>query len=249
MNFLATMVLDKTEAQAKMTKLDKWDVYIVIFLKKAGLAFSVALVGLLGIAAVAQEAPVVAKQTPALRSVIEPSFIKGSIVHGSADAPVTVIEYASLTCSHCKTFAEEVTGKLEEKLIPEGKVRLEFRNFVRDRLDMAVSVAIRCTSDAGVSKRLLKAYFTKQVAWMTSEDPRTIITAIAGTEGVTEEDLNKCFASKSVVQHLIEMGQNASTTYEINATPTVLMDGKKVAFSSYANLVEQIEAAVSATEK
>jgi len=202
---------------------------------------------LAGFGAMAQEASKEPAPAAPEHAVAEPVFIKGGIMHGSMDAPITIIEYASLTCPHCKKFSDEVTAVLEERLIPEGKVRLEFRHFIRDRLDMAVSVALRCTNDAEVSKRLLKTYFQKQAAWMGSEDPRTVITAIAATEGVTEKDLDTCFVSKVVVEHLLEMSKEGKETYNINATPTVLMDGKKVEFNSYAGLVRQIEAAALAT--
>ncbi|MBL4640132.1 MAG: thioredoxin domain-containing protein [Kordiimonadaceae bacterium] len=198
---------------------------------------------LAGFSATAQEAAKEAEPVAPEQVVAEPAYIKGGIMHGSMDAPITIIEYASLTCPHCKQFSDEVTAVLEERLIPEGKVRLEFRHLIRDRLDMAVSVALRCTGDVEVSKRLLKTFFNKQVAWMGSEDPRTVITAIAATEGVTEEDLNACFVSKAVVQHLLEMSQEGAETYDISSTPTIIMDGKKMEYSSYAGLVRQIEAA------
>ncbi|MEX0297784.1 MAG: DsbA family protein [Kordiimonas sp.] len=175
-----------------------------------------------------------------------PDFTRGDIIYGAMDAPIEIIEYGSLTCPHCKLFMDEVADYLKEDLIPSGKVRLVFRNFVRDQLDLAVSVASRCTSDMELSKDLLESYFDKQVAWATSNDPKTTIFAIAAARGVDEEALDKCLQSREMFEHVIGIAKVGHEKYQIQATPTVIMNGEKVTFKGYDDLRAQINAAVAA---
>lgn len=179
-------------------------------------------------------------------SDVTPDFIRGDIVYGDASAPVEVIEYASLTCPHCKLFMDEVADYLKESLIPEGKVRLIFRNFVRDQLDLAVSVAARCTNDMDTSKALLETYFDKQVAWATANDPKPAIFAIAEARGVNKESLDTCLQSREMFEHVIGIAKEGHEKYQIQGTPTVIMNGEKVKFNSYDELRVQIRAAVEA---
>lgn len=175
-----------------------------------------------------------------------PEFIRGDIVYGDAAAPVEVIEYGSMTCPHCKLFMDEIATYLKESLIPDGKVRLVFRNFVRDQLDLAVSVSARCTNDSDVAKVLLETYFDKQVAWATANDPKPAIFAIAAARGVENDALEKCLQSREMFEHVIGIARDGHEKYQINSTPTVIMNGQKVSFRDYDDLKEKILAAVEA---
>jgi len=179
-------------------------------------------------------------------SVETPDYIKGDIIYGHVSAPVEIIEYASMTCSHCKAFMDEITTSLKEKLIPEGKVRLIFRNFVRDQLDLAVSVASRCTSNVETSKQLIELYFDKQAAWATAHDPKGAIYAIADLKGVQAKTLDKCLQSREIFEHVVSIAKDGDAKFQIKSTPTVIMNGTKVVFNNYDDLKAQIQAAVAA---
>jgi|GEM_PF-1431953 len=185
--------------------------------------------------AVAQEAPQPAIEVPA--------HIHGDIVYGSADAPVEVIEYASMTCPHCKSFNQTVLPALLKELIPQGKVKLVFRNFVRDRADLAVAVVSRCTTDLDFTKKLIDTYFEKQEQWMAASNPGLAIHSIAAGNGLDFEEIEKCAASKEIAKHIIEVTQNGAKEYGIDSIPTVIMNGKKVTFSTYGDLIAQVTAA------
>lgn len=177
-----------------------------------------------------------------------PEFIRGDIIYGDSAAPIEIIEYGSMTCPHCKLFMDEIAEYLKENLIPSGKVRLVFRNFVRDQLDLVVSVATRCTSDATLAKGLLESYFDKQVAWATSNDPKTTIFAIAAARGVEADALEKCIQSREMFEHVIGIARDGHEKYQINSTPTVIMNGDKLTFHGYDDLKAQINAAVEAIQ-
>ncbi len=91
------------------------------------------------------------KSGPELAAELAKEGPRGDIVLGKADAPVTMVEYASMTCGHCATFHNTVLPKLKEKYISTGKVRLILREFPLDNLAAAGSMLARC---AGGTSRL-----------------------------------------------------------------------------------------------
>ena len=149
----------------------------------------------------------------------------GDLVYGSADAPVEIIEYASLTCPHCATFAATVFPQLESDYIATGKVRFIFRNFVMNRYDLAASTAMRC-STMDVGKQLLKSYFARQDEWMRSEDPMGALAGIARRAGISRTQFDRCVSNTDMHQHLVDMTQRGQEEFDITGTPTLIVDGK-----------------------
>ncbi|UTW58144.1 thioredoxin domain-containing protein [Kordiimonas sp. SCSIO 12603] len=167
--------------------------------------------------------------------------IAGDIVYGNADAPIEVIEYGSFTCPHCASFEAEVLPFLKEELISTGKVKFVFRNFVRDRLDMAVALATRCTSDLEQAKRLKTAFFTRQREWVTAQNPPIAITSIALTGGVPTSELNECQADKVMMQRIIDDMKAGHEKYEIKSIPTIVVNGAKVQYANYEELKDKLK--------
>jgi protein-disulfide isomerase len=194
--------------------------------------------------AFAQDAPAdtapKADETP----VKVPEHIHGDIVYGSPDAPVEIIEYASMTCPHCKTFNDTVLPYLKEELIPQGKVKLVFRNFVRDRADLAVAVMTRCAATQDDAKALIAIYFDQQSEWARSKQPGVAIQSIANLAGLSFERLNECSSSREIAEHLIDMRQMGDRLYKIEAIPTILINGTKVQFKSFDDLRDKIDLAL-----
>jgi len=173
-----------------------------------------------------------------------PDHIHGDIIYGSPDAPVEIIEYASMTCPHCKSFNDTVMPYLLEELIPQGKVRLVFRNFVRDRADIAVAVLSRCTTDVNVSKKMIDAYFDQQHSWLHSQNIGPALQAIAmNSGGLTFDDIRACGSSRAIATHLIEMQQEGMKQYQIESIPTIILNGTKVKFKGFEELRNKIELA------
>lgn len=195
----------------------------------------------IGGGAAAQEQPTQA--TPETPAVEVPKHVHGDIIYGSKDAPVEIVEYASMTCPHCKTFNDTVLPYLKENLIPNGKVKLVFRNFVRDRADLAVAVLTRCTDDPEKSKVLIATYFERQEEWLHASQPGIAIQSIANFGGVDFDRITECGNSREIAEHLIEMRQMGIRHYEINSVPTILINGTKVQFKGYEELREKIELA------
>jgi len=191
----------------------------------------------IGSAATAQEETVESATKPV------PEHVHGDIVYGSPDAPVELIEYASMTCPHCKSFNDTVLPYLKEELISTGKVRFVFRNYVLNRADLVVAVLSRCTDDPEKTKALIADYFDKQKDWSSAPNPGVAIQSIANLGGVSFERMQECGNSQEIAEHILEMRQMAVRLYEINSVPTVLINGTKVKFKDFEDLRDKIELA------
>ncbi|WP_286828860.1 MULTISPECIES: DsbA family protein [Kordiimonas] len=170
-------------------------------------------------------------------------FVSGDLVYGSPDAPVEVIEYGSMTCPHCGHFARDTFPQVKQELIDTGKVRFVFRNFVRDRYDMAVAVISRCTTDRDVTKQLVDTYFTRQDEWMRAQNPYEVIAGIAEEAGITQPEMSRCISDQEAQKHLAEMTQNGIQTYKINSIPYIMVNGKHLEAHSFEAVKEAVEAA------
>lgn len=164
----------------------------------------------------------------------------GDIVYGSKDAPVEVIEYASLTCPHCATFESTTFKQLKEKYIDTGKIRFIYRNFVMNAPDLQASVFMRCM-DEDFAKKSKKILFERQRTWL-SGDPANGLAAEARRMGIPRTRMDKCLANKDMQLHLAEMKDISIKEYDLNATPTLIVEGGKVEVPTFENLEKAIEA-------
>ncbi|WP_417449731.1 thioredoxin domain-containing protein [Kordiimonas sp.] len=169
--------------------------------------------------------------------------LRGELIYGDKSAKIEVIEYGSFTCPHCAHFATDVLPKLKAEYVDTGKVRFVFRNFVRDRYDMAVAVTSRCTEGTDTAKAMTETFFAQQKEWMTSDNPYEQMSSIASDAGVSEESLSTCISDRGLQEHLIEMRNLGIERYQINAVPTIIVNGAKIDAHSYDALKAAIDAA------
>jgi len=166
----------------------------------------------------------------------------GDIVYGSPDAPVELIEYASLTCPHCASFSRDVLPLLMKDFVNEGHVRFVFRNFVLNRLDLAAAATSRCLTSEDATKRTMAALFAEQSQWLQADNQLTAIMEIVGREGLNEEGVRECLADQQVTKHIVEMMQQGAKDHDVQATPTLVLNGVSMSFPGYAALKLRIEA-------
>lgn len=166
----------------------------------------------------------------------------GDIVYGSSDAPVELIEYASLTCPHCASFSRDVLPLLMKDFIDEGHVRFVFRNFVLNRLDLAAAATSRCLTNEDATKRAMAALFAEQSQWLQSDNQLAAIMEIVGREGLTEDGVRDCLSDQQVTKHIVEMMQQGAKDHDVKATPTLVLNGVSMSFPGYAALKLRIEA-------
>ena len=148
----------------------------------------------------------------------------GDEVQGQADAPVTIVEYASMTCPHCSHFHETTYPEMKKKYIDTGKVRFIFREFPLDPLAAAAAMLARC---AGKEKffPLIDAFFAQQKDWVVQK-PLQPMFAIAKQAGFTEQSFNECLANQQILDGLKETQNRAAQKFNVNSTPTFFINGK-----------------------
>src|SRR5207248_6176922 len=136
---------------------------------------------------------------------------------GAANAPVTIVEYASMTCPHCAHFHETTYPELKKKYIDSGKVRFIFREFPLDALAAAGSMLARC---AGKDKYfpMIETLFAQQKDWVTQKPLQPMLT-IAKQAGFTQESFDKCLANQQMLDGIEESRTRASQKFNVNSTP------------------------------
>src|SRR5262249_17619146 len=148
----------------------------------------------------------------------------GDEIQGQADAPVTIVEYASMTCPHCSHFHETTYPEMKKKYIDTGKVRFVFREFPLDPLSLAARMLARC---AGKDKYfpLIDAFFAQQKDWVVQK-PLQPMFAIAKQAGFTQQTFDQCLANHQLEQGLVGERTRATQKFNVNSTPTFFINGK-----------------------
>ena len=172
--------------------------------------------------AVAQPAAGAATEVP-MAELMTPGPL-GDQVQGADNAPVTIVEYASMTCPHCSHFHETTYPELKKKYIDTGKVRFIFREFPLDQLAAGAAMLARC---AGKDKYfpLIDAFFSQQKEWVVQK-PLQPMLAIAKQAGFTEQSFNECLANQQILDGLKETQNRAAQKFNVNSTPTFFINGK-----------------------
>jgi len=143
---------------------------------------------------------------------------------GSPDAPVTVIEYFSLTCPHCASFHNDVYGDLKQKYVDTGKVRFVYREFPRDGVDLRAGMMARC-ADPRRYAGLVQVLFKNQPNWTRSNDPVGELAKIGRLAGIDDATFQSCLASEELANGLLAKRQNASSL-GVQSTPTFEIGGQ-----------------------
>jgi protein-disulfide isomerase len=147
------------------------------------------------------------------------------IVMGSNDAPITIIEYASMTCPHCAHVHETVLPAIKQNYIDKGLVRFVFREFPLDQLALAASVLTRCVSKEAYHP-FLSTLFAQQRNWALAEDVRGTLKQIASRAGLNDAAFEACLKNKSEAEAVLKSRDDGLRDYCIGGTPTTIMNGR-----------------------
>jgi protein-disulfide isomerase len=145
---------------------------------------------------------------------------------GKADAPITIVEYASLTCPHCASFDAEVLPQLKAEYIDTGKVRYVFRDFPLDRLALTASVVARC-SGRDRYFGFIEAFFASQQTWARAQNPVEALGRIARLGGMGDSEFDGCVKDEAALEKVLAQRLEAEKTYKIQSTPTLLIQGDR----------------------
>jgi protein-disulfide isomerase len=147
---------------------------------------------------------------------------------GAADAPVTIVEYASMTCGACGAFHKNVYPELKSKYIDTGQVRYILREFPLDRVAAAAFMLARCGGDDRYYA-LIDALFETQESWAFGEgDPTPRLQQFARQAGISEEQFNQCISNEEMLKQIAAVRERAHTKFGVDATPTFFINGTKL---------------------
>ncbi len=147
-------------------------------------------------------------------------------VLGKADAPITIIEYASLTCPHCAHFETTVLPELKKKWIDTGKAKLVFRDFPLDGVAMQAEMMARC-APAERYFAIIDSLFTTQQTWALAKDPKAALEKQALLAGISKKDFEACMANKQIEDQVANSRFVASQQLGVESTPTFFINGQK----------------------
>lgn len=198
-------------------------------------------------------------QVQSEKTITEAGFLNYDIIIGDKDAPVEIIEYAAITCPHCAHFHADVYPVLKTKYLDTGKAKLLYRNFIFDNpFDVFAASMTRCVSEAEFMPTV-EVYFENQRDWNKLSELKSIydrdgreaaidfakaeVIRVGATAGISSDDARKCLDNQDVANYLLKIRQEAVEKYDVNSTPTVIVDGKKLDHNDMASIEKAIEAA------
>jgi protein-disulfide isomerase len=170
----------------------------------------------------------VAAATPAATSADAKTLLgvqASDHVMGDANAPITMIEYASLTCPHCAAFNSTVLPQLEDKWVKTGKVKLIYRDFPLDQIATKAAQLAECS---GKDKyfAVIDMIFRGQNSWVVAQDPIAELTKSLRIAGMGDNEVKACLANDAVATGVIN-DYRGGETLGVNSTPTIFVNGEQ----------------------
>jgi len=175
-------------------------------------------------------------------SEIDTSIVQ-EMTLGNPDAKVTVIEYASFTCPHCKNFHASVMQDLKRDYIEPGKINFIYREVYFDRYGLWAGMVARCGGPLryfGISDLL----YEQQSDWLAGGDPATIagkLRTIGLDAGLTADELDACLTDATKAQAMVAVYQQNAKADGIDSTPTFMINGEKYGNMNYADFSAVLE--------
>ncbi|MCH7796146.1 MAG: DsbA family protein [Proteobacteria bacterium] len=158
---------------------------------------------------------------------------------GPADAPITIIEYASLTCPHCAALHREALPEIKETWIAEGTARLVFRHFPLDALALRAAAVTNCIEGERFFG-FLDLLFKSQQRWAKSKEPLKVLGQMARLAGMSQEKFDACVSDEAEMDRILERRQDGMRTYDVRSTPTLIINGRKVEGTRDFDYLEKI---------
>lgn len=143
---------------------------------------------------------------------------------GPADAKVTVVEYASMSCPHCAHFDANTFDAFKVKYIDSGKVRYIFREFPLNAPAYAAAMIARCAPGDKFFD-VVHAYFRSQDKWLIQGDVKAAMLEVAKPFGFTQQSFDACLANQALFKALDDV-RTRGANFGVEATPTFFINGR-----------------------
>ena len=150
---------------------------------------------------------------------------ENDFVIGDENAPITIIEYASMSCSHCADFHVNTLPQLKDEYIDTGKVKFVFRDFPFNYPALLGSMTMRCISDS-VRYDYMNALYKLQKNWVVRENIKTKqeLYKIMQSGGMSKKDFDSCIQNIEIENDILEGVMLAQKEFNIKSTPSFLVN-------------------------
>ncbi len=174
---------------------------------------------------------------------------KGEVYLGKKDARVDVIEYASMSCSHCADFSNTIFPEVSKEYIKTGKIRYVLRHFVLNEPAMKGAQLVEC-APKGKHYKFVKVLFKLQEKWAFTMDTEKALKTIANVGGMSDADFTACMKDKALQDEILQTRLDAEKNLKIEGTPTFFMNGEKVtAVSDFAKFKAALDPILKQAEE
>lgn len=168
-------------------------------------------------------------------------------VLGDPAAPVTILDYSSMTCPHCADFSNKTLPRIKKEFIDTGKAKLVFRDFPFDGAALKAAMLARCAPPERYYG-LLDLLFQKQDQWAHAADPLLALGRLGKLAGLSQADIDACFANQALADGILKIRMDGEKKYGIESTPTFIFnDGKEklagaLSFDEFAKTINKLAA-------
>ncbi|WP_428528020.1 thioredoxin domain-containing protein [Roseibium sp.] len=164
------------------------------------------------------------------QSVDEDELLKpgplGDKILGDENAPVTIVEYASMTCGHCANFHKRTWPDLKKDYIETGKVRFIMREFPLDPVASAAFMLARCAPQEKYFD-IVDIMFEEQRAWAFTDNPYQSLLDFSKQIGFTQESFEECLTNQGLLDAVNAVRERGANEFGVNSTPTFFINGEK----------------------
>ena len=162
---------------------------------------------------------------------------------GDPDAPVTIVEYASLTCPHCANYHNETFPALKERYVDTGKVRYVYRDFPLDQRALDAAVVAHC-AEPDEYFDFLDVLFERQAHWAGAQDHVSALVLLAKLGGLPEERVRACLADEELQSAILQQRLEGQNQHGVRSTPSFVIGGQTYAgdrgIEEFAGLIDPL---------
>lgn len=163
---------------------------------------------------------------------------------GDPDAPITIIEYSSLTCPHCASFHRNTLPQLKEEWIDTGRARLVYRHYPLDQAALRAAMMTNCLEGRRFFG-MIEMLFEQQRQWSRADEPIRQLARMASMAGMDQETFEKCVNDRAEAERIVEKQTKARDEIGIQSTPSFYIDGEVVAgaqpFEEFDRILKEAE--------
>jgi len=159
--------------------------------------------------------------------VASPEVFPDDRVLGTADAPLTIIEYSSLTCPHCAALHQEALPRIKATWIADGRARLVYRHFPLDGLALRAAAAANCIEGEAYFG-FLDLLFKNQQRWARAEDPVQALGQLSRLAGLSQGQFESCVGNEGEMDKILAGAETARKDLGVQSTPTLIVNGRKI---------------------